>query len=492
MAINKLRYYLGPLGYLQALPPMVGGQTYPDAPIRIPSNLHTSISGRTTQDRTGTPKRVWSLAWENLKETDRLPIDAAIHAGMGQTLRLIDPRSSNRLRPDASVGGSLFASSSEFTSSYVVTDACGATVSSSWGTTDTGEAWSVTGGTAAQHSKAGGVAKHAVNAVGSGFSDDLATVTVTDFVFTNSVATDKLATGAAQAASVYGRFNSGTGNKYMARIQFQTGGFLFLELIKTVSGVDTVLGSGLTTIAHVAGTQYNRKFQAAGTTIRFKVWKTTDPEPSAWNLSVIDSSIASGTFRVESVLFGGNTNTSPVTFSYDNFSIMGTPVLTYAAGNVPSALSGYVAGAQVWTPLFAQNLLTASYERVPVLAGSTYTFSCYALGTANVKLAARPYDVAGVEQAIALSGAQVLTGAFQRLSWVWTPSAGQVSANFALQAQAAGSVTTTGWQVVIDDAVTPIPWAFGVGCPAVVVDTDVPAQYWRAKYHRIRLTLRET
>jgi hypothetical protein len=488
LAINKLRYYLGPLGSLQALPPMVGGAVFPEAPIHIPGTLHTSLSGRTTLDRVGRPRRSWPMVWENLKETDRLPIDAAILNATGQPLRLIDPRSSNRLPADVSAGGSLTASTGGFTSSYAVLDTATRSVSNGRGTCDTGHAWTTTGGSASDYS-----------VTGTKLQDSVGTVNVSrygtilsglgDFDITIEFATNALAAGASQLAHALGRFVD-TSNYYMARADLTTTAAITFSIQKRVAGVETSLKSVASGLTHIANTTYSIRFQGIGTTLRAKVW-TGSTQPASWALTAVDTAFTSGGVGTRSVLLTGNTNTLPVLFSYDNIAIVGTPALAYLAGSVPAGYGGIIGGGQNWTGLFLNNLLTATSEKVPVLAGSTYTFSVFALGTTNVKLVARPFDASGVEQTLAASSSQTLTGSYQRFSWVWTPSAGQVSAWFGLQAQGSGNVQTTLWQTVIDDAVTPIVWGFGVGCPTVVLDPEVPASYWRAKFHRLRLLLRE-
>lgn len=491
MAINKLRYYLGPLGNVKALPPMVGGSVYPEAPIRIPGGVHTALSGRVTTDRSGIPKRSWVMTWENLTEVDRLQIDAAIYRSAGLPLRLIDPRSSNRLPADASTGGSLTLGTSAFTSAGNITDAFGSTSSSSWSPTDTGQSYAIGGGSAADYSKSGGLGRQSLGTVSVTRETTISAAAITDLDLTMSIATDKLATGASQAVGITFR-NNGSGTYYAARVQFLTANFLYVELFRSVAAAITSIASFATVINHVANTRYFLRVQTAGSTLKVKTWRVVDPQPAAWTLSAVDTVItAAGSVTLNSLLFPGNTNALPVLATFDDLVLLSSPPLVYLPGSVPSALAGVLAGAQSWSGLFLNSQLNATSEKMPVLAGSTYTFSCYALGTAQVKLVARPFDVAGVEQTLAASSTQTLTGSYQRFSWVWTPSAGQVSAYFGLQAQGTGTATATGWQVVIDDAATPIPWAFGVGCPTVSVDPDVPASYWRAKHHRIKLVLRE-
>ena len=487
MAINQLRYYLGPLGYLQPLPPMLGGANFPEAPIHIPSALHTSLSGRTTQDRMGVPKRAWSLVWENLTEADRLLVDAAIYGSSGQPLRLIDPRSTNRLPADVSTGGGLSLGTTAFGSSAAVTDAMGTAVSNGWGNADTGQAWSVVG-TASDYSKASGVGKHLHSAANVNHWSTVA-APLADFNQTWTVSTDKLAAGSSMFAYMVGRFVD-TSNAYFARLEFTTAATVILTITKLVAGVTTVLATATATLPHTINTKYAVRFTVAGNLLQARMWLASGSEPSTWGASTVDTTFAAaGPAGMRSLVGSGATN-APVNFSFDDFSLTGNPPLSYLPGSVPSALAGILAGAQTWSGLFLGTQLAATSEKMPILAGSTYLFSAYVAGTAQFKLMARPFDVAGAEQTLASGSTQTATGTYQRFSWTWTPSAGQVSAYFGLVAQGTGNIQTTGWHVGIDRPALDA-WSFGVGCPAVVVDADIPASYWRAKFHRLRVTLRE-
>lgn len=490
MAINKLRYYVGPLGYLQAFPAMTGSDHAPEAPITIPGGVHTSQSGRTTMDRVGTPKRSWVLDWPNLTDANRVLIDAAIHRSANAPLRLIDPRNTNKLTADTSAGGSLSLSTTPWTTASIVTDAAGTPTSNTWGNTDTGQPWVNGGGAAGDYSKSSGLARQSLGSVNVARSNSLQTVIVKDFLYVDDIATDKLATGASQASSILARHNGST-TFYQARIQFHTTAFLFVELIKVVAGVATTMTSLMTTVAHVANTRYNRKFECAGTTIRFKVWKVGDPEPALWTLSAIDSSVpAAGFFILESVLFTGNTSALPVVVSVDNLSITSTPSVAFSQASVPSVFSGVLAGGLDLQGWFLDNRLTATAEKIPILAGSTYRFSIYAKGTAQFKLTVRPFDVAGTEQTLVTGSTETPTGAWTRYEYLYTPSAGHVAAYVGLVAQASGNLQTTAWWVAIDQAFS--TWSFGVGCPTVVVLPDIGVSNWRAKFQRMSLTLRES
>ena len=503
MAINRYRYYVGPLGALQALPAMVGGSNAPEAPIRIPGGLHTSLSGRTTLDRVGIPKRSWALSWENLRETDRLLIDAIIHRTVRSPLRLIDPRSSNRLSALASAGGSQLASTAAFTSQGSIYDFFTRSVSNDWSNLTSGHSWQedltgAAGGTINDYDVGGSTGTIAIQANGQSYYAVVSGQIVLDsdqrLDFTVPF-TD--VTGASlEVGGLVARWRDSS-NHYLARVITATNETFTLEIYRIGGTGGTALLAGPVAVsgAHVGGTFLTIRMQVAGTIIRAKAWPAASAQPAGWQATATDMGlIGAGQIGIRTSVAAGNTNAKPVLATFDNYRATVSPtasaVLSYANGLVPSALADYVSGGLQWNPPFSGCLLLATDEQVPILAGSSYELSCYVSGNVNVKLAALPFDLAGAEQQVVTSSAVSVTGVMQRFTWVYTPAAGVVAANFGLEAQGAGSIQTSGWQVVIDQTGT--SWSHGVGCPAVVVDPEVPISYWRTKYHRIRLVLRES
>ena len=496
MAINKFRYYLGPLGYLQALPPMRGGSHSPSAPILVPSGLHTSLSGRTTLDRIGVPKRSWELIWDNLREADRLPIEAAIHRSAAQPLRLIDPRSSNRLPADVSTGGSLSMGIESFTSRIDIIDLFNRTVTDAWSNATSGQPWTVDG-TAADYDVASNQGLHSVGASGATKLSYLNNIPIVDpdVYGTVSVLPFVNVIGANVCPLNFVLRGQSTTRYYRVHLIIeQTTQQVKLGLLYFNAGTTTlVAAANVAGLAHVGNNKLRVRVKLSGQTIQIKAWDSANAEPVAWTLSYLDvaNSITAGGFvGVISSVDAGNTNTKPIVFGYENFSISGTiPMAYFHGGGLPTDYDGLVSGGLTWSGLGLGALLTASYEKMPILAGSTYRFSIWAKGSAGFKLMARPFDVAGAEQTLATGSTETPTGAWTRYSWLWTPSVGQVAAYFGLQAQTTGSLSTTLWQVEMDQALT--AWSFGAGCPEVVVSPDIDRTYWRTKYHQLSLVLRE-
>jgi hypothetical protein len=113
MAINRYRFYVGPLGALQALarlprdsPPTLG--------MSAPAAIHQSLSGGTTVDRAGRFRRTWQFDYQFATEDEEVLLQALVRRSANATLRIYDPRRRNSLPEDVSTGGSATLSVTAF------------------------------------------------------------------------------------------------------------------------------------------------------------------------------------------------------------------------------------------------------------------------------------------------------------------------------------------------------------------------------------------
>lgn len=169
----------------------------------------------------------------------------------------------------------------------------------------------------------------------------------------------------------------------------------------------------------------------------------------------------------------------------------GAATLAWSAGSVPADLAGVVSGRLVWNGVANTDTLYSTFERTPILPGSTYTISMYVKTTTTFRFSARPFDQAGAEQAAVTDATNQAStaGVWARRSWLYTPAAGVHSAYFGLTATGAGNIETTGWQYQIDQPLA--AWAFGYGCPVVRVAPAANAGYFKDKYHNLQLQILE-
>lgn len=225
------------------------------------------------------------------------------------------------------------------TSIQQVTDTFTRSASSSWGTADTGQSWTNTGGSASDYSVSSNVGKQSNGTVNVGrYSTVTTPYTNADFDITVKVATDKLAAGGSEFANVVGRF-ADTSNHYYARLEFTTTATAIITVRKRVAGVDTQLATFTTDLTHVANTQFSIRVQMIGTAIKAKAWQSSYAEPGYWQVTATDSDItASGAVGVRSIISSAATN-APVVFSFDDFQ---TNALASQTFNVTRSVNGIV------------------------------------------------------------------------------------------------------------------------------------------------------
>ncbi|MBC7723892.1 MAG: PKD domain-containing protein [Burkholderiaceae bacterium] len=191
-------------------------------------------------------------------------------------------------------------------------------VTGGWATADSGGAWTTS--TAANLSVAGGAGLLRVGSAGALVEAYLASVSSTTADVLVSASPQQTVSGSGLYVSVIGR-RVGT-QDYRARLVIGATGAVNLQLQR--SGVTLVATSA--GVGYVAGDTLQVRVQVSGaspTTIRAKVWKSTDAEPTAWRLSTTDSTAAlqsAGSIGLGSYL-AGNATVVPLSTAFDNLSV---------------------------------------------------------------------------------------------------------------------------------------------------------------------------
>lgn len=197
------------------------------------------------------------------------------------------------------------------------------TVSNGWGSADTGGAWARYG-TASLFSVGDGVGRLRLASAGAGPRVALNGVSSTNTQVNVQFTLDKVPNGSGAFVSVGARA-IGT-NDYRAKVKIASDGRLTLYLVRVVNNAETTLASKTLSTAYSfsVGTTYNVKVQATGTsptTVRAKVWKTSQSEPGSWELSETDNNSelqAAGGVGLVGYLSGSSTN-FPIVISFDEF-----------------------------------------------------------------------------------------------------------------------------------------------------------------------------
>lgn len=215
------------------------------------------------------------------------------------------------------------------TGTPAVVDTYSRTVTGGWTTADTGQAWTVTGGSASDYSVGSGVGQQN-NVTENVFRLASLDTGDTDFDFTIEVASSKAVAGASQIVEFFGRSASAVtvDNAYMVRLTFTTASAVTIDIRKRVAGTPTTIAAAVTTgLTHAAGTFFSVRFSGQGTTLKARVWLSSSTESDTWDVEVTDTSLVAGTIiGARSVLASGTSN-EPVVFSFDNLR---TAVADYA------------------------------------------------------------------------------------------------------------------------------------------------------------------
>jgi hypothetical protein len=237
-----------------------------------------------------------------------------------------------------------------------VKDSFTRTVASGWGSTDSGQAWSTSGGSAADFSvngSAGLVSLGSANV--SRYS--LLPAAAPDVDLTVTVSTDQTAVGSSFYPSLVARYVDGS-NLYMVRPEFTSSKGVILSIRRRLAGTETALASLTTGYTHAVNLRFRVRFQLTGSTLRAKLWLATAPEPAQWALETSDTSFtAAGQMGVRSILGASVTNTLPVTMSWDDF---GDAVARSQTLTVVRSTNGVVKSHPAGTPIRLEHPAIAS------------------------------------------------------------------------------------------------------------------------------------
>jgi hypothetical protein len=215
------------------------------------------------------------------------------------------------------VGGELMRVNSVMAS---VSDKFTRTVSSGWGTADSGQAWTRSGGTATEFFTTGSTAAHSVTSVNTSRYSVLPSPSA-DVTVQVTVSTNVLAAGGPHYVGPVARYVD-TNNVYFARIGFAANQGVTLTIQKRVGGTQTDLATVTLPYTHAVNRQFTIRFDVTGSTLSARAWPAQTIDPGKWQVVVTDTSLtAAGSIGVRSLLSSTNTNTLPVTVAYDDFAL---------------------------------------------------------------------------------------------------------------------------------------------------------------------------
>jgi hypothetical protein len=204
-------------------------------------------------------------------------------------------------------------------------------VSDGWGTADSGEAWTTSGGAASDYSVTGSVGRHTLTSTNVArhtvLSSGLLACDITWRFQTSAVAAGAMLTTSAVAAYV------DADNNIRGEVRLNTDQTITVALVERASASDSTADTGTTTLTHAANTwlrarlEVRKGFTAGGVVARIKVWGDADDEPTTWHAQALMVA-AAGSVGIRTLRATGNTNTN-VTIDTDDFSVIDGPVIRF-------------------------------------------------------------------------------------------------------------------------------------------------------------------
>lgn len=308
----------------------------------------------------------------------------------------------------------------------VLYDLFGRSSSSSWGSADSGQTYTQTGGTGTDFNVAAGI-----GTIKQSTANVIRTETVTVSVDSETFG-DVGVSATVAGASIFGGFvnrYANTNNYYYAVLEFAIGGALTLTLNKIVSGTPTVLGTYVVG-TYTVGNLYRIHFKVLGTSVFATAWdNTAGSEPSAWQIAVSDSSLSAGNIvGAWAKAATGNTN-STATVNFDNLHTgdLSTVAMTFAslgtASVTPAQLVPYLKFPL--RPFLNRQVTICNWgAETRVARGAVYQILGRSLGVAVTELReARTFTMQIVAQDVAEADAIALAFSFGDIVYIQTPDA---------------------------------------------------------------------
>lgn len=209
---------------------------------------------------------------------------------------------------------------STLTPAFTITDSFTRTVANGWGSTDAGQAWTNSGGSASDFSVNGttGLISHGTRNVQR---DETLTGSLTDFEAYVELSVAVVSLTNSQLVDVYFRRTNQNEN-YLLRFNFGLAGSVICQPYKIVAGVATALAGTTALTNYAVNDKYSVRIRCSGTSIKIKAWKTSAQEPNGWAVfNGTDSAQSSGVITLSGIVDAANTNTLPVVYSYDNLQV---------------------------------------------------------------------------------------------------------------------------------------------------------------------------
>ena len=193
------------------------------------------------------------------------------------------------------------------TSSNEIFDDFARTVSDSWGTANSGQAWTFAGGVATEYDVNGTQGTMVLADTAASRNMNMTTVNVLNLsVFMSFTAPATATVAPYTVATVLRRQDAN--NWYEFLVSMTTAGNVDISIAEDVGGAISALVAASSVATYAPGSIFNTRFEASGSTLRAKIWLAGAAEPDAWSLTTTDSTLSGGQIGLRAQRLAGNTN----------------------------------------------------------------------------------------------------------------------------------------------------------------------------------------
>jgi hypothetical protein len=269
------------------------------------------------------------------------PVDSTLYLAMGER----GTNAEGKVYHKASGASSWTDDALDQAGGTTITDAADSfarTVSSGWGTANTGGAWTVVSGASSAYSVSGGNGNIQLPSNSGGYAIYLDSISLQDSSGSVNVTWNKASTGALHFAQFLIRNDGTTSNAYLFRVQQDPTTGAVTAIIQGILGGTGAkqIGPSATVGSYVQGDTITMAYEIQGTNptnLYFSAW-TGGPsaQPGSWMISTNDSSDGPQVAGAAGLRADGSTGyTAGALFSFSNLSITSQQAGTGPGTNVP-------------------------------------------------------------------------------------------------------------------------------------------------------------
>lgn len=205
-----------------------------------------------------------------------------------------------------------------------IVDTFSRTVSSGWGTCDTGETWNT--GDTDDYSVDGSQGVWEAEFAGATSDLSLEESQMVDVDVKADISVQEIQSDDDCIVTLKVRQDAldNASNAYWSDLSFNSDGTLYVLIRKVVNGsLSTINTTSIT--SYSADTFYSLRFSVIGNNLRSKVWLSSDNEPSFWDIDITDSDITeSGYVAMRHSIGSSSSLTFPTQAYVDNFEVADT------------------------------------------------------------------------------------------------------------------------------------------------------------------------